>query len=73
MVLINVAGLWHLGKNSFNIDVILYSWRGFREVTAEEIIQSVLSKHPEVTRAQVLEAFEIEKGKSGGLIEDETL
>jgi len=73
LVLINVAGFWHLGKNSFNIDVILYSWRGFREMTAEEIIQSVLSKHPEVTRAQVLEAFEIEKGKSGGLIEDETL
>jgi ssDNA-binding replication factor A large subunit len=39
----------------------------------EEIIQSVLSKRPEVNRAQILEAFEIEKAKSGGLIEDETL
>ena len=42
-------------------------------MAAEEIIQSVLFKCPEVTRTQLLEAFEIEKGKTGGLIEDETL
>ena len=42
-------------------------------MAGEEIIQAVLSKHPEVSRTQILEAFEIEKGKTGGLIADETL
>ena len=42
-------------------------------MATEDIIQTVLSKNPEVTKAQILEALEIEKGRSGGLIEDETL
>lgn len=42
-------------------------------MSAEDIVQAVLSKCPEVTREQILEAFEIEKGKTGGLIADETL
>ncbi|HLC00606.1 MAG TPA: OB-fold nucleic acid binding domain-containing protein [Candidatus Bathyarchaeia archaeon] len=39
----------------------------------EEVIQSVLSKNPEITRTQILQALETEKRKTGGLIEDETL
>jgi replication factor A1 len=42
-------------------------------MTAEEIIQQILSKHPEVSRNQILETLEIEKSKTGGLIADETL
>jgi ssDNA-binding replication factor A large subunit len=39
----------------------------------DAIIQAILSKCPEVTEEQVLEALEIEKSKTGGLIADETL
>jgi ssDNA-binding replication factor A large subunit len=39
----------------------------------DEIIQAILSKCLGVTKEQVLEAFETEKGKTGGLIADETL
>jgi ssDNA-binding replication factor A large subunit len=42
-------------------------------MTAEEIIQQILSKHPEVSRNQILENLENEKNKTGGLIADETL
>jgi ssDNA-binding replication factor A large subunit len=42
-------------------------------MTPEEIIQQILSKHPEVSRNQILETLEIEKSKTGGLIADETL
>jgi replication factor A1 len=42
-------------------------------MTAEEIIQQILSKHPEVSRDQILENLETEKNKTGGLIADETL
>jgi len=42
-------------------------------MTAEEIIQQILSKHPEVSRDQILENLETEKNKAGGLIADETL
>ncbi|MBM4400381.1 MAG: hypothetical protein FJ045_00345 [Crenarchaeota archaeon] len=42
-------------------------------MTAEEIIQQILSKHPEVSRNQILENLETEKSKTGGLIADETL
>jgi len=42
-------------------------------MTAEEIIQQILSKHPEVSRAQILENLEAEKNKTGGLIVNETL
>lgn len=42
-------------------------------MTAEEIIQQILSEHPEVSREQVLEALQVEKSKTGGLIADKTL
>jgi ssDNA-binding replication factor A large subunit len=42
-------------------------------MTAEEIIQQILSKHPEVSRNQILENLETEKSKTSGLIADETL
>jgi ssDNA-binding replication factor A large subunit len=42
-------------------------------MTAEEIIQQILSKHPEVSREQILENLETTKKKTGGLIADETL
>jgi len=42
-------------------------------MTDEEIIQQILSKHPEVSRNQILENLKIEKSKTGGLIADETL
>jgi replication factor A1 len=40
---------------------------------AEEIIQQIISKNPEVSRSQILENVGIEKNKTGGLIADETL
>jgi len=42
-------------------------------MTAEEIIEQILSKHPEVSRNQILENLETEKNKTGSLIADETL
>jgi len=39
----------------------------------EEIIQKILSKHPEVSRNQILENLKTEKSKTGDLIADETL
>jgi ssDNA-binding replication factor A large subunit len=42
-------------------------------MTAEEIIQLILAKHPEVSREQILENLGTEKKKTGGLIADETL
>ncbi len=42
-------------------------------MTAEEIIQQILSEHPETSREQILESLEIEKDKTGGLIAEETL
>ena len=42
-------------------------------MTAEEIIQQILSKHPDVSREQILENLGTEKKKTGGLIADETL
>jgi ssDNA-binding replication factor A large subunit len=42
-------------------------------MTDEEIIQQILSKHPEVSRNQILENLETEKSKTGGLIAEETL
>ncbi|MGB9841214.1 MAG: OB-fold nucleic acid binding domain-containing protein [Candidatus Bathyarchaeales archaeon] len=40
---------------------------------AEEMIQQILSKHPELSRSQILEKLNAEKSKTGGLIADETL
>ena len=42
-------------------------------MTGEEIIQQILSHHPEVSRKQILKSLEMEKDKSGGLIAEETL
>jgi ssDNA-binding replication factor A large subunit len=42
-------------------------------MTAEEIIQQILSKRPEVSRDQILETLHVEKSKTGSLIADETL
>ncbi len=42
-------------------------------MTREELIQQILSKHPEVSREKILESVEAEKEKTGGLIADETL
>jgi ssDNA-binding replication factor A large subunit len=42
-------------------------------MSSEELIQQILSKHPEVSRTQILESLESEKDKTGGLIADETL
>ncbi len=42
-------------------------------MTAEVIIQQILSKHPEVSREQILENLETTKKKTGGFIADETL
>jgi ssDNA-binding replication factor A large subunit len=42
-------------------------------MTAEEIIQQILAKHPEVARDRILEALQVEKSKTGGLIAEETL
>jgi ssDNA-binding replication factor A large subunit len=42
-------------------------------MTAEEIIQQILAKHPEVSRERILEALQVEKNKTGGLIAEETL
>ncbi len=39
----------------------------------EEVIQQILSKHPEVDRERIIESLEAEKEKTGGLIADETL
>lgn len=42
-------------------------------MTTEEIIQQILSEHPEANRKQILESLEIERDKTGGLIAEETL
>jgi ssDNA-binding replication factor A large subunit len=42
-------------------------------MTDEELIQQILSKHPEVSIDQILKSLKVEKEKTGGLIADETL
>jgi ssDNA-binding replication factor A large subunit len=42
-------------------------------MTSEEIIQQILSQHPEITRETILERLQTEKNKTGGLIADATL
>jgi replication factor A1 len=42
-------------------------------MTPEEIIQQILSKHPETSREQILEMVKTEKNKTNGLIADATL
>ncbi len=47
------------------------SWH--HNMSNEELIQQILSKHIEVSREHILESLEVEKEKTGGLIADETL
>jgi len=42
-------------------------------MTTEKIIEQILSKHPEISREEILEKLEKEKKKTAGLIADETL
>lgn len=42
-------------------------------MAAEELIQQILVKQPEITREQILAMVETEKSKTGGLLGDETL
>lgn len=42
-------------------------------MTNEELIQQILSKHPKVSREEILGSLEAEKKKTGGLIAEETL
>jgi len=42
-------------------------------MTAERIIGEILSRRPEISREDILQRLEKEKGKTGGLISDETL
>jgi len=42
-------------------------------MTAQEIIESILAKNPEITEKQVLEKLQSEKSRTGGLLGDETL
>ena len=42
-------------------------------MTAEEIINQILVKHPEVSQDQILETLKAEKNKTGGLITEPTL
>ncbi|HLE74790.1 MAG TPA: OB-fold nucleic acid binding domain-containing protein [Candidatus Bathyarchaeia archaeon] len=42
-------------------------------MTSEEIIQQILSKHPEISREEILETLKTEKNKTGNLIADATL
>ena len=42
-------------------------------MTPEEIIQQILSKRPEISREEILEALKTEKSKTGNLIADATL
>jgi replication factor A1 len=42
-------------------------------MNTQDIIQAILSKHPEVTEEQILQSLAEEQNRSGGLIGDETL
>ena len=52
---------------------ISYGWRRREEMPVEEIIQKILSTHPEVNRGQLLGWLNDEKEKTGGLIAEATL
>lgn len=43
------------------------------QMTAQEIIQAILAKHPELSEQQIKEALEAERTRSAGLLGDETL
>jgi len=42
-------------------------------MSIEKIIEQILSKCPEISREEILEKLEMEKGKTGGFISDKTL
>lgn len=42
-------------------------------MTSDKIIEQILSKHPEVSKKEILEKLEKEKKKAGGFISDEAL
>jgi ssDNA-binding replication factor A large subunit len=42
-------------------------------MTNEELIKQILSKHPKISREEILGSLEAEKKKTGGLIAEETL
>jgi len=42
-------------------------------MSIEKIIEQILSKRPEISREEILEKLEMEKGKTGGFISDKTL
>jgi replication factor A1 len=42
-------------------------------MTAQEIIDTILAKNPEITEGQILEKLQAEKSRTGGLLGDETL
>ena len=42
-------------------------------MTNEELIQQILSKHPKISREEILGSLEAKKKKTGGLIAEETL
>jgi len=42
-------------------------------MSAEKIIEQILSRRPEISREEILEKLEMEKRKTGGFISDETL
>ena len=42
-------------------------------MSAEKIIEQILSRRPEISRKEILEKLEMEKRKTGGFISDETL
>jgi replication factor A1 len=42
-------------------------------MSIERIIEQILSKRPEISREEILEKLEMEKGKTGGFISDKTL
>jgi ssDNA-binding replication factor A large subunit len=72
--LINLVNVSDVAKKTQKLKtcVILYRcW--LKGMTAEEIIQQILSEHPETNRKQILESLEIERDKTGGLITEETL
>jgi replication factor A1 len=44
-----------------------------RKMTTQDIIDKILAKNPDVSQKQILEKVQVEKGRTGGLLDDETL
>jgi replication factor A1 len=42
-------------------------------MTAQQIIEKILAKNPEISHSQILEKLQAEKSRTGGLLSDETL